>query len=132
MRRARLISLLLAAGLAAGAAGCGEEQRDDVTFRGAQAEVADVVSDLQDAAENEEVTRICRALVAKEFQGTTCADRVQQAIDDSDQYALDVRAVRVSENTATARVITGSGDAERTATMRFVREGSTWRISAFE
>lgn len=122
---------VLLAGAAVLAAGCGGEQRDDVTFRGEQAEIADVVSDLQDAAEQDEVTRICRALVAEDLSGAACADRVQLAIDDSDQYALDVRSVRVTGDTATARVITGSGDSERTATMRFVREGSSWRISAF-
>jgi hypothetical protein len=127
---ARLSSALLA-GLAVVVAGCGGEQRDEVTFRGEQADVAALVSDLQDAAEQEEVTRICRALVAEPLAGSDCAERVQQAIDDSDQYQLDVRAVRVSGDTATARVIVGSGDAERTATMRFVRQGGTWRISAF-
>lgn len=131
MLPARLTSLLLTGLVALVATGCGGEQRDDVTFRGEQAEIADVVSDLQDAAEKDEVTRICRALVAESLSGSGCADRVEQAIDASDQYALDVREVRVSGDTATARVIVGSGDAERTATMRFVREGSTWRISAF-
>lgn len=125
------MSLLLFAGLALFAAGCGGEQRDEVSFSGQEAEVADVVSDLQEAAEQDEVTRICRALVAEPLAGSECADRVQQAIDDSDQYALDVRSVRVSGDTATARVIVGTGDAERKATMRFVRQGSTWRISAF-
>jgi hypothetical protein len=118
-------------GLTLVAAGCGGEQRDEVSFSGQQAEVAGVVADLQEAAEQDEVTRICRALVAESLAGSGCADRVQQAIDDSDQYALDVRSVRVSGDTATARVIVGTGDAERAATMRFVRQGSTWRISAF-
>lgn len=130
MRTARVVSVVLA-GLAVGAAGCGGEQRDEVSFSGADAEIADVVSDLQDAAEQDEVTRICRALVAEPLAGSECADRVQQAIDDSDQYALDVRAVDVTGDTATARVVVGTGDAERTATMRFVRQGGTWRISAF-
>lgn len=131
MRFARRATLPLCAGLALIAAGCGGEQRDEVSFRGQQAEIADIVGDLQEAAEQDEVTRICRALVARSLAGSGCADRVQEALDASDQYALDVREVRISGNTATARVIVGTGDAERTATMRFVRQGGTWRISAF-
>lgn len=114
------------------AAGCGAESRDDVTFDGAQAEVADVVADLQTAAEDEDPTRICRALLAGSLSEGDCTAKVRQAIDDTDQFALDVREVDVEGDAATARVITGRGDAERTATMRFTREGTSWRITAFE
>jgi hypothetical protein len=69
--------------------------------------------------------------VAEALAADDCTDRVQQAIDDTDQFSLDVRAVTVNQNTATAKVIAGIGDAERTATMRFVREGSNWRVISF-
>lgn len=131
MLRARLILALLA-GTAVFAVGCGEGSRDSVDFTGAEAEVAEVVGDLQEAAESEETTRICRALLTQELASGDCRAKVQQAIGDTDQFALDVRDVRVTGATAAARVITGSGDAERTTTMRFAREGSSWRVSAFE
>lgn len=129
--RARPILALLA-GAAVFAVGCGEGSRESVDFTGTEAQVAEVVGDLQEAAESEETTRICRALLTKELASGDCRAKVQQAIDDTDQFALDVRDVRVTGTTAAARVITGSGDAERTTTMRFAREGSSWRVSAFE
>lgn len=129
--RARPILALLA-GAAVFAVGCGEGSRESVDFTGTEAQVAEVVGDLQEAAESEETTRICRALLTKELASGDCRAKVQQAIDDTDQFALDVRDVRVTGATAAARVITGSGDAERTTTMRFAREGSSWRVSAFE
>lgn len=131
VRRAAL-PIALICGFAVTASGCGAESRNEVTFRGAPAEVADLVEDLQEAAEQDEITRICRALLAEPLTGPQCADRVRAAIDDSDQFLLDVRAVKITGDTATARVITGAGDAERTATMRLVRQGSGWRISAFQ
>lgn len=123
--------LLLAAALAAIAVGCGADSGSDATFSGADAEVADVVADLEDAAQNEEPTRICRALVSEELAADDCAGKVEQAIDDTDQFSLDVEDVTVDGEEATARVVTGSGDAERTVTMRFVRQGTSWRISSF-
>ncbi|MGK2937593.1 MAG: hypothetical protein ACSLFR_07280 [Solirubrobacteraceae bacterium] len=131
MLRARPTIALLA-GLTVFAVGCGDGSRESVDFTGTDVQVAEVVDDLQDAAESEETTRICRALVTEELASGDCRVKVQQAIDDTDQFALDVRDVRVTGATAVARVITGSGDAERTATMRFARQGSSWRVSAFE
>ena len=125
------VVIALIAGLATLAVGCGAEGRDEVSFSGAEAQVADVVTDLQEASEQEEPTRICRALVAEPLQGDDCEAKVRQAIDDADQFSLDVREVTVNGTNATARVITGSGDAERTATMRFVRQGSNWRVTSF-
>lgn len=123
--------IILLFGLAAVGVGCGAEGREEVSFTGAEAQVADVVADLQEAGEAEETTRICQALLAETLQGDECQAQVRQAIDDADQFSLDVREVTVDGNTATAKVITGRGDAERTATMRFVRQGSNWRVSAF-
>ncbi len=130
MRLARITFALLA-GCALLAAGCGAEGRDEVSFSGTEAEVADVVADLQEAAEAEEPTRICRALLAQPLAADGCTDRVQKAIDDTDQFALDVREVTVTGNAATAKVITGAGDAERNATMGFARQGSNWRVTSF-
>ena len=132
VRRTRLVPVALA-GLALLVSGCGQsDSRDDVSFTGTQKQVADAIDSFSKAAKDEEPTRICRGMLAEALQSADCKAKVQQAIDDTDQFAIDVRAVNVKGDTATAKVITGTGDAERTTTMTLVKEGTSWRISQFE
>jgi hypothetical protein len=120
-----LILLLLAAG-------CGGAATSEGDFEGAEAEVARAVEDLQKAATDGEEGRICRDLLAAELARAAgdCEAAVQQAIDDADTNELSVQDVRVSGETARARVETGTRE-KQTESYELVREGDSWRVSSF-
>ena len=130
MKRALLI---LAAVLAL--AGCGAEQQTSVDrFSGAERDVAQKVEDLQDAGESRKPEDICSNILASsvvdqlEAAGTTCDDEMGKAIDDADDFDLEVREVTVSGETATARV--QQGDDGETETFEFRRENGDWRATS--
>ena len=53
---------------------------------------------------------------------------MKKAIEDADDYELDVSDVTVTGSTATATV--KRGDDGATQTMEFTREGSDWRATS--
>jgi hypothetical protein len=63
-----------------------------------------------------------------EAAGSDCAQEMQKAIEDADDFELDVRAVTVTGDSATARV--QGGDGGPTDTMQFAREKGQWRATA--
>jgi outer membrane murein-binding lipoprotein Lpp len=116
-------------------AGCGAEQQSSVDqFSGAERDVAQKVEDLQDAGENRNPEDICSEILAAklvdelEAAGTSCADEMEKAIDDADDFDLEVREVSVTGETATARV--QRGDDGPTATFEFARENGQWRATS--
>jgi hypothetical protein len=131
------MKLLLALVAALALAGCGAEARTSSAENfpaGAERDVAQKVEDLQEAGERNEPDDICsnilsQALVRElEAAGVECADEMKKAIEDADDYELDVRDVNVSGNTATVRVQRGEdGPAE---TMEFTRENGDWRATS--
>ncbi len=124
---ALLASLVLAA--------CGETAGGTGDFEGTEADVAQVVEDLQTAAQEDEPDRICRNLLAASFvrqigeSGVDCREAVSLALDDADGFDLEVRDVSVSGSTATARVASGAGESAEQGTVRLAREGDNWRIT---
>jgi hypothetical protein len=116
-------------------AGCGAEQDSSVDrFRGDQREVAQKVEDLQEAGEGRNPEDICSEILARvlvdqlEEAGTTCRDEMSDAIEDADDFDLDVLDVTVDGNQATARV--RRGDDGPTATFEFTRENGQWRATS--
>ncbi len=127
----RLLPLLLLAALAA----CGGTGGDSAAdFEGAQRDVAQVIEDLEEAGQEDEPRRICQALLSRELvqriedAGEDCVEAIDKALDQTDSFALTVESVRVTGNTARARVETGI-DEEQIETIELVREGRDWRIS---
>jgi hypothetical protein len=53
---------------------------------------------------------------------------MQKAIEDADDFDLEVRDVSITGETATARV--QRGEDGPTETMQFTREGGQWRATA--
>ena len=117
-------------------AGCGASAQPSSVdrFKGEERAVAQKVEDLQEAGEARRPEDICskilaRALVTQlEAAGTDCRAEMEKAIEDADDFDLDVREVDVSGSTATATV--RRGEDGPTETMEFTREGDEWRATA--
>ena len=127
MRRLVVFALLLALV----AAGCGASNDSATEFEGAQRDVARAIEDLEEAAQEDDPGRICKALLAQDVVtrlGADCEQRIQEALDQTDSFALTVESVRVSGTTARARVETGV-DEEQIEVVELVREDEAWKLS---
>ena len=128
----RLPVLLVALALA----GCGAQTEPSSTenFQGEDRAVAQKVEDLQEAGEGRNPEDICSDILASslvqqlEAAGVKCADEMEKAIDDADDYDLQVQDVTVSGSTATAEV--RRGDDGPTETMEFTKENGQWRATS--
>jgi hypothetical protein len=117
-------------------AGCGAAAQPSSVekFQGDERAVAQKIEDLQTAGDRHEPERICRDILSRtlvqelEAAGADCTQEMQRAIEDADDYELDVRKVTISGSTATATV--RRGDDGPTQTMEFTREGSEWRATS--
>lgn len=131
----RSVAVLL---LAAGLGGCTAAEEDsDKEFRGAEAQVAKAIEDLQDAGEQRDETAICEDLISADLRNRIlrsgakdCPSAMEDVLSDADTFALDVEDVTVEGDTATARVKSDGAQDDRTDTLRLVRERGAWRIAA--
>jgi hypothetical protein len=115
--------------------GCAQAQPSSVDkFTGAEAEVAQKVEDLEKAGKANNPDDICSDILAKALVdqlkagGTDCSTEMKKAIEDADDFDLEVLDVNVTGTTATARV--RRGDDGPTETMEFTRENKQWRATA--
>jgi hypothetical protein len=131
MKRVALALLLLAV------AGCGTQAEPSSVDRFSdenQREVAQKIEDLEDAGKRGKPEDICSNILAKtlvsqlDAAGTNCTTEMQKAIDDANDFDLEVRKVTVNGNEATAEV--QQGDDGPTETMTFTKEGNDWRATA--
>jgi hypothetical protein len=128
----RLLVLLAALALA----GCGAQAQPSSAekFQGEEQAVAQKVEDLQDAGESRKPEDICSDILSAslvqqlEAAGSKCVDEMEKAIDDADDFDLEVQDVKVSGSTATAEVM--RGDDGPTVTMEFTKENGQWRATS--
>ena len=123
------------------AAGCAPQQSsssDSVTkFTGDQRAAAQTVEDLDKAAGDSDEAKICNQILSRALAGRIaangrgCGPGVDAAIKDTDSTDMTVEAVRVTGDTATARVKLETGKKDRGGNIALVREGGRWRISGF-
>jgi hypothetical protein len=104
-------------------------------FTGAKGDVAQVVADLAQAGQRKDASKICSQILSRKLvdelgqAGTSCAQEMKKAIDDADDFHLDVQRVTIDGSNATAVVRRGSDGP--TATFRFVREDGRWKATDF-
>jgi putative aminopeptidase FrvX len=123
--------------VALGVAGCTSTTGSSSSskFTGAQGQVAKVVSDLSQAGQRKDAQKICTQILSQALvrqlsdAGTSCQAEMKKAIDDADDYDLNVQRVTVNGSQATAVVKRGSDGP--TATFRFVRENGAWKATSF-
>jgi hypothetical protein len=122
--------------LAALAAGCGASASSAGDFEGEERRIADVVEKLQSAGESGDAAEICNEVLARELRdeiqaaGANCEQELDKAIQDADDFDLEVEDVTITGNTATARVRGREGDEETVRTFEFVREEGGWRATS--
>jgi len=131
-----LLAALAAAVLLTGCTQASEDSSKD--FKGPQKLVANVVEDLQDAGADKDADQVCtlltEALIAK-IRATaggkaTCADAVDDALQDADAFDLDVKKITISGTTASAIVESKDNDKDVRDTLTFAKEAGRWKVSA--
>jgi hypothetical protein len=128
-RRLAILPLLLLAGC-----GTASQPSSVENFKGDERAVAQKVEDLQEAGESREPETICSQILARslveqvEAAGSDCTQEMEKAIEDADDYALDVTKVSISGSTATVTV--RRGEDGPTETMEFTKEGGQWRATS--
>jgi hypothetical protein len=132
---ARLLTVVLVAA-ALGVAGCTSSTGSTSgQFSGAQADIAQVVSDLAKDGQRKDAQKICSDILARELvdklnqAGTSCGQEMDKAIADADDFDLSVQKVTINGSSATAVVRRGKDGPQ--ATFRFVREGGKWKATDF-
>jgi hypothetical protein len=122
--------------LAALVAGCGASSSSAGDFEGEERRVADVVEQLQSAGETGDAAEICSDVLAAELReemqaaGANCEQELDKAIQDADDFELEVEDVTITGDTATAKVRGQEGDEERVRDFEFVREDGGWRATS--
>jgi hypothetical protein len=138
MPRPRALPALLSlTALLAGCAPTSGSSDSAGDFRGDQRAVATIVEDLESAASKGDQDRICRTLLAPELvqrlssPARGCPASVERALKNSDTFSLDVQTVRISGDTARARVKVENGDRDRFATIELTRPrpSAGWQIA---
>ena len=131
-----LVALSLA--LATMAAGCTTSRSNNDSagdFKGAQAQVASTVEDLESAASKGDEAEICGRLLAAGLvdrlssSGRDCSTTVHDALENTDSSDLTVESVRIAGPTAIARVKADTGDRDRVVTIGLTRERGRWKIA---
>ena len=112
-------------------AGCGSTDSTG-EFSGDEKDVAQVVEDLQQAANDDDARTVCRSLLSSEaiqrIPGGDCTKAIDQAFEDADNFELTVDDVRVSGTRATAKVKAGR-DEDQVETVELVKQGDVWKIT---
>lgn len=137
MRTAVGLSLIAVLALAGCASGTSNKDSSS-NFSGEERLVADVVEDLQSAAEDSDERKICSDLIvaelrdeiAKNGNAATCVAAMEGALKDTDQSDLTVRSVSVNGDEATAVVRAKLSDgAHRDETVGLRKVAGAWKIS---
>ena len=132
MRRSVLAVPLVVAALASG---CGGEPSSAGDFEGEEKQVAELVEKLESAGESGDAQTICAEIVAKGLSeqiaaaGSSCEAEMEKAIEDAEDFSLDVEDVTIQGDSATARVKGRDRGADRVRTFEFERDGKSWRAT---
>lgn len=140
MRCAAISTVLVAALALAGCAGGGGTSNVNSAsdFTGEQKLVANIVEDLQSAAEDSDERKICGSLLVAELRdaiaaknkAATCTAALEKGLKDTDQADLTVKRVVIDGDTATVVVQAKLGDdARREQVVGLAKVAGAWKIS---
>jgi hypothetical protein len=138
LRSVPAIAAALAAVLLAGCTAQSSNNDDTAQFKGDQRLVANTVEDFESAASKGDQDKICRDLLAKALvdqyaqRGASCEKVVDAALKDTDSFDLTVEKVAINGSEATATVKADRGKKDINQTINLVKQGTGWRISAFQ
>jgi hypothetical protein len=127
-----LLSALLALGGCAPSGGGGV---DTGRFRGDAKAVAQTLDDLATAGRKKDGQRACAELLshrrvdALDGRGG-CRKLMEDQFDDADVFKLDVKAIRVTGDRASARVVSDFDGDQVPRTLGLVREDRRWRLDS--
>jgi hypothetical protein len=129
----RRLVLLLPLLALAGCAPTGGSGVDTGRFQGDAKNVARALSDLTDAARRKDGQRACAELLSRRIvdalgQAGGCQKAMDEQFKDADAFTLDVKAIQVDGDRATARVSSDFNGDKRVTTIPLVRESRSWRI----
>ena len=131
------VILAFAALLLAGCGQTGSSSSNSKDFTGEQARVADKIVDLETAGTRKKAADVCDDIVTADLRNSiaagnsSCAQEMKKAMDDADQFDLNVTDVQITGGKATATVKTDDRGKDVTRTFQLVKQGSGWRISSF-
>jgi hypothetical protein len=127
-----------AAVLLAGCTAQSSNKDDTSKFSGDQRLVANTVEDFESAASKGDQDKICRDLLDKALvqqyarRGGSCEKAVDGTLKDTDSFDLTVEKVAINGSNATATVKADRGKKDLNQTIELVKQGTGWRISAFQ
>ena len=130
-------TLAIAAAAILGITGCTGGGSSAAEFDGGEQDVAEAIEDLQRAAQRREADDICRTLLAPELReeiesgGSKCGAEMKLAVEDVDEFEVEVQDVTITGTRATARVRTEEADDDKPRTFELVKQGPDWRIASF-
>jgi hypothetical protein len=128
------LSLALPVVLIALASGCTANPSSSSGFEGEEKNVAEVVDKLGTAGQAGDAGELCDSVFSKRLReaiaesGSTCAQEMDKAIADADDFDLDVEDVTISGTTATAKVSGLIDGKQSVRDIGLVREGADWRV----
>jgi hypothetical protein len=132
----RSVLALVAAAFALSSCASDAPRDSAKAFSGAERAVATTVEDMEDAARDNDGSRLCKKLLSDSLlaavkdEGINCQTAVREAFRDADSLNLTVNDVSISGRTATAKVTSASGSNEKTDTLELEKTGASWKISA--
>ena len=119
MRRTLAIVAVLALGLSA----CGGSDSSKPSGT-PQEQITQVVDNLSTAGQRRDADRICKEILAKQLvdelktAGGDCVTEMDRAIKDATDFDLTISQIKVTGNTATARVRQGEDGEDRRVLVR--------------
>lgn len=130
-------ALATAAALAIGLGACGTAISTG-KYKGESKAVVQRISDFQTDVTASEEKKLCANDLAHVVQtrlqaaGSSCVQALKHQLGAVQNYELTVKSVAVKGTRATARVSSMWSGKQRTSTMRFVKEGGAWKITALQ
>ena len=130
----RLLPLVAAAVVA----GCGQAPSSAGDFKGGEKDVAEVIEELQTAAQSRKPEDICSEVLSRRLADRLktadgdCVDTMEKVTGDADDFELDVTDVTLTGTTARAVVESRRGKREDAkTTFALAREDGKWRLTDF-